>query len=176
MTPFCHTDRPGSADKRASKPVAAPTESPKPEGKIWIKAKPKTQTEEPKKKPSNELPIKTDDKKTPTDNGNEGPKSPRPTTLNMGNDNSTVNGNDKSVSQPQQKRPPLPSGPIRTTQVKSPEEITGVKSPSPESWTVELDKGLTWVNGETPRNIDSKYSADMSTIKPTPVSGNIISY
>lgn len=48
--------------------------------------------------------------------------------------------------------PALPDGPVKTTEIKSSEEVTGVRSPSPESWTVELDTGdpLKWLNGNVP--------------------------
>jgi hypothetical protein len=82
-----------------------------------------------------------------------------------------LTGNDNNNSLEKVPIPPLPSGPVRTTQVKSPEEITGVKSPSPESWTVPIDKGLNWMNGGTPANFDTKYNSNMDTIKPTPING-----
>lgn len=46
----------------------------------------------------------------------------------------------------------LSDGPVKTTDIKSSEEVTGVKSPSPESWTVEIDTGdpLNWLNGNVP--------------------------
>ncbi|GFV15148.1 uncharacterized protein TNCV_4327951 [Trichonephila clavipes] len=41
---------------------------------------------------------------------------------------------------------------VPLTTVKSPEEVTGVRSPDPESWTVplEIGKGLHWMDGKTP--------------------------
>lgn len=50
---------------------------------------------------------------------------------------------------------PLPEpqgGPVPLTTVKSPEEMTGVKSPDPETWTVPLDtgRGLEWTDGQSP--------------------------
>ncbi|XP_022246666.1 microtubule-associated protein futsch-like [Limulus polyphemus] len=65
-----------------------------------------------------------------------------------------VNGlaNGKDTDSPS----PLPElthgGHVPLTRVKSPEEMTGVKSPDPESWTVPLETGpgLEWMNGQTP--------------------------
>ncbi|OTF78920.1 hypothetical protein BLA29_003097, partial [Euroglyphus maynei] len=38
--------------------------------------------------------------------------------------------------------------PLHTTQIKSPEQLSGIKSPSPESWKITIEKGgLNWVNG-----------------------------
>ncbi len=135
----------------------------KPEGKIWLK--PKKLIQEPNDtnsgtKPSHKSPTASKEVNKP---GNGGPKSPRPTSLTA-NDNSKNNSGHVSI-------PPLPSGPVRTTQVKSPEEITGVKSPSPESWTVPIDKGLNWMNGETPTNFGAKHNSNSGAIKPTPVNG-----
>ena len=160
------TTRPRSADKQSK--TSAMSESPKPEGKIWLKPKPKAteeKKEEKKEKPS-KLPTNSGHTTKQSDKGNGGPKSPRPTTL-------TTSGNGKNEKEKPKEKPPIPSGPIRTTQIKSPEEITGVKSPSPESWTVPIDRQLNWINGETPRT-DTKYSADMSAIKSVPVSGKHI--
>lgn len=44
------------------------------------------------------------------------------------------------------------SGPVQLTTVRSPEEVTGMKSPDPESWTVPIEtgKGLEWTDGQTP--------------------------
>ncbi|XP_076358667.1 uncharacterized protein LOC143251158 [Tachypleus tridentatus] len=65
-----------------------------------------------------------------------------------------VNGlaNGKDTDSPS----PLPElthgGHVPLTRVKSPEEMTGIKSPDPESWTVPLETGpgLEWMNGQTP--------------------------
>ncbi|XP_042900968.2 uncharacterized protein [Parasteatoda tepidariorum] len=47
---------------------------------------------------------------------------------------------------------------VPLTTVKSPEEVTGVRSPDPESWTVplEIGKGLHWMDGKTPDGVQPK--------------------
>ncbi|GFR07960.1 uncharacterized protein TNCT_707772 [Trichonephila clavata] len=47
---------------------------------------------------------------------------------------------------------------VPLTTVKSPEEVTGVRSPDPESWTVplEIGKGLHWMDGKTPDGVQAK--------------------
>ncbi|XP_035208704.1 uncharacterized protein LOC118183318 isoform X3 [Stegodyphus dumicola] len=55
---------------------------------------------------------------------------------------------------------PLTKPPMKVplTTVKSPEEVTGVRSPDPESWTVplEIGKGLHWMDGKTPDGVQAK--------------------
>lgn len=66
----------------------------------------------------------------------------RPSSL----ENSVTNGVEPSVGA----KEPAPRTVVRTTQVKSPEEVTGVRSPSPESWTVPLvaqSNELHWIGG-----------------------------
>ncbi len=160
------SDRPRSVEKQPKTVTNLKSDSEKatkPEGKIWLKPKKLTQETNDTKtgtKPSDKTPTASKAVNKP---GNGGPKSPRPTSLTAKDKNKNNSGN-VSI-------PPLPSGPVRTTQVKSPEEITGVKSPSPESWTVPIDKGLNWMNGETPTNFDAKYNSSAGAIKPTPVNG-----
>ncbi|XP_022247782.1 nuclear protein MDM1-like isoform X2 [Limulus polyphemus] len=59
--------------------------------------------------------------------------------------------------------PEPPTGPVPLTTVKSPEEVTGIKSPDPETWTIPLEtsKDLEWTDGHIP--VDgkrSKYPSD----------------
>lgn len=118
--------RPRSADRlQRSKSREKATSAAGVDGKVWIK---------PKK-----LDVSG---KIEASNGGEQQKSPRPTSLSM------TNGVDFSKQPP----PPLPSGPVATTKIRSPEEVTGVKSPSPESWTVPIDTNanLNWINGQVP--------------------------
>lgn len=41
-------------------------------------------------------------------------------------------------------------GTVKVTDIKTPEEATGIKSPEPESWTVEIEpeNALIWTNGK----------------------------
>ncbi|XP_067135893.1 fibrous sheath CABYR-binding protein-like [Centruroides vittatus] len=66
----------------------------------------------------------------------------------------SVNGMDlksERLNDSSSQAEPLP-GPVQLTTVRSPEEVTGVKSPDPESWTVPIEtgKGLEWTDGQTP--------------------------
>jgi len=76
-----------------------------------------------------ELSAITEQKETSPKSPRSGERSPRPTSFPIAK--------------------MLADGPVKTTEIKSPEEVTGVKSPSPESWTVQMDTGgaLTWMNG-----------------------------
>lgn len=67
------------------------------------------------------------------------------------------------------------SYPLRTTDVKSPEELTGIKSPSPESWKVSIEKGgLNWVNGNTPVNFNEKFNQNDNMVRPVPINGQYL--
>ncbi|XP_055953977.1 uncharacterized protein LOC129989456 isoform X1 [Argiope bruennichi] len=78
-----------------------------------------------------------------------------------------VNGDDYSVLQKMKEEAkmngehtPVMKAPAKVplTTVKSPEEVTGVRSPDPESWTVplEIGKGLHWMDGKTPDGVQPK--------------------
>ncbi|XP_076363007.1 uncharacterized protein LOC143253282 isoform X2 [Tachypleus tridentatus] len=59
--------------------------------------------------------------------------------------------------------PAPPTGPVPLTTVKSPEEVTGIKSPDPETWTIPLEtsKDLEWTEGHIPVDAKrSKYPSD----------------
>ncbi|KAI1296559.1 hypothetical protein HDE_04938 [Halotydeus destructor] len=84
-----------------------------------------------------------------------GERSPRPTTFPGSGISSfattPTNGECVKATAPETKNTPrMPEGPVKTTDIKSPEEMTGVKSPPPETWAVELDNGspLNWTNGK----------------------------
>ncbi|XP_054719556.1 uncharacterized protein LOC129229302 isoform X2 [Uloborus diversus] len=61
----------------------------------------------------------------------------------------TQQDSEQGVAPSAIRQPPLK---VPLTTVKSPEEVTGVRSPDPESWTVplEIGKGLHWMDGRTP--------------------------
>lgn len=72
--------------------------------------------------------------------------------------------------------------PLHTTQIKSPEQISGIKSPSPESWKVTIEKGgLNWVNGgqtTTPANfpdtqslLQQQQQQNDQMVRPVPING-----
>ena len=67
----------------------------------------------------------------------------------------------------------IKSVPLHTTQIKSPEELTGVKSPPPEAWKISIEKGnLQWVNNESPVNFDKNSNSDSTGIlKPVAING-----
>lgn len=92
-------------------------------------------------------------KKSPNgDGGNTA--SPRPASL-TGSTRSSLQGSliaeaaAKAAAQ-SGKNGQVASGPVKVTDIKTPEEATGIKSPEPESWTVEIesDNALIWMNGK----------------------------
>ncbi|CAG2100090.1 unnamed protein product [Medioppia subpectinata] len=118
--------------------------SPKPESKIWLKPKPKAQEPSEPIKPLPSEPV-----------------------VNRPNIFSTIRNEQKaSAANPlinfddNKKAPPVQPMP-RTTHLKTSNDITGVKSPSPDSMKVQNDK---------PINLSNKYSADMTAIKSVPLS------
>lgn len=56
---------------------------------------------------------------------------------------------------------------VPLTTVKSPEEVTGVRSPDPESWTVplEIGKGLHWMDGKTPGKIEHEFILHIHSVQ-----------
>jgi hypothetical protein len=127
---------------------------------VWLKSKKSSQDTNTAIKKE----VKEENAKSKSDiknNRENEQKSPRPTSL-TGSVNNNNNNQEKPI-------PVLPSGPVKTTQIRSPEEITGIKSPSPESWTVPIEGGLNWMNGETPNNYDRKFEP----IKQTPITTGI---
>lgn len=109
-----------------------------PLGKVWIRAQVPQKEEEKKKSPS--------------DGANQA--SPRPASL-TGSARSSLQGSliaeaaAKAAAQTS-KNGDIVSGPVKVTDIKTPEEATGIKSPDPESWTVEIesDNALVWMNGK----------------------------
>ncbi|XP_015786884.1 uncharacterized protein LOC107364090 isoform X3 [Tetranychus urticae] len=79
------------------------------------------------------------------------PRSPRPNSL-VGSIGSITNGGIDLASPPA-----LPDGPVKTTEIKSPEEVTGVKSPSPELWRVTVDTGtdINWTESKPANIVDN---------------------
>ncbi|XP_053208538.1 uncharacterized protein LOC128392531 [Panonychus citri] len=63
---------------------------------------------------------------------------------------------------------PSPGSAVKTTEIKSPEEVTGVKSPSPEAWKVafETGNGINWTQAKPVTNT--------ITIDPKKVNNSII--
>ncbi|XP_053208534.1 uncharacterized protein LOC128392528 isoform X2 [Panonychus citri] len=78
-------------------------------------------------------------------------RSPRPNSLVSSI--TTTNGGSGLSSPPGI----ISDGPVKTTEIKSPEEVTGVKSPSPELWRVAIDTG-----------------ADINWTEAKPASGNLV--
>lgn len=66
-----------------------------------------------------------------------------------------------------------PSGPVKVTDIKTPEEATGIKSPEPESYTVEIEpeNALVWTNGKDTNNKTS-HTVDSA---PVPVTSAALS-
>ncbi|XP_023226100.1 nuclear protein MDM1-like isoform X2 [Centruroides sculpturatus] len=90
-------------------------------------------------------------KELKTGEGKKSDAAARPQTLpNMTDTENLVNG--ICSPSPPVLRPKLPNRPVPLTTVKSPEEVTGVRSPDPATWTVPLEtgKGLQWTDGKTP--------------------------
>lgn len=80
----------------------------------------------------------------------------------------SVHDHDHTLDEKDPPRPthqPITKPPIRVplTTVKSPEEVTGVRSPDPESWTVplEIGKGLHWMDGKTPGSASTEDTVDL---------------
>ncbi|XP_074599662.1 uncharacterized protein LOC141854023 [Brevipalpus obovatus] len=139
---------PGGAKPVSSGPSSAPA------GKIWLK--PKKDEKAVEVKPSPKEPESKREKTSTSQNdkpsnlserssipsiassGEDQPKSPRPNSL-IGNG---LNGEVGLMKV-------LDEGPVKTTEIKSPEEVTGVKSPSPELWKVQVDTGanVNWTDG-----------------------------
>lgn len=60
----------------------------------------------------------------------------------------SIAANDSNIGKQREFDPEPKQVPLHTTQIKSPEQKSGIKSPSPESWKVTIEKGgLNWVNG-----------------------------
>lgn len=100
--------------------------------------------------PEKESPI------TETKTGEKKTEATRPQTLpNMTDTENLVNG--ICSPSPPVLRPKLPNRPVPLTTVKSPEEVTGVRSPDPATWTVPLEtgKGLQWTDGKTPSGVST---------------------
>jgi hypothetical protein len=59
--------------------------------------------------------------------------------------------------------PAIHGGPVRITDIKSPEELSGIKSPPPENWLISVDqKPIDWTNSnQTSRTAINSSSADM---------------
>lgn len=59
---------------------------------------------------------------------------------------------------------------VPLTTVKSPEEVTGVRSPDPESWTVplEIGKGLHWMDGKTPGKLHVPFTISFRNDRGVP--------
>lgn len=148
--------KPPIAPKKAPTTTATPPKAQ--EAKVWLK------------------PKKTTTTTTPTTNGNaksssDGKAVPKAVNKSSGKKQQPATSTEKppssKVFDPEPK-----SVPLRTTQVKSPEELTGIKSPSPESWKVSIEKGgLNWVNGSTPVNFDGKTAGAAGLVKPVPING-----
>ena len=62
-----------------------------------------------------------------------------------------------------------PPGPVKVTDIKTPEEATGIKSPEPESWTVEIEpeNSLIWTNGKDHKSKTS-HTVDSAPVPVTP--------
>lgn len=147
-------------------PKKAPTTTSAPkaqEAKVWLK---------PKKTTTTTAAPKTNGNAKSSSDGKAVPKA-----VNKASAKSVAGGKQQPSST---ETPPSSkvfdsepkSVPLRTTQVKSPEELTGIKSPSPESWKVSIEKGgLNWVNGSTPVNFDGKTPGAAGLVKPVPING-----
>lgn len=150
-----------------SAPATATTKSADQKPKVWIKPKKKIGEDDVDR---NQKPITPEAKKVD--------RNQKPISSELKKNSVT---DTKPINAKQFDAEPK-SVPLRTTEVKSPEQLTGIKSPSPESWKVSIEKGgLQWVNGSTPVNfVDGKN--DLSSngsgtvtnlIKPVPINGSI---
>lgn len=81
------------------------------------------------------------------------PVNPVATTTDLDSFMSNINGqesaipNDPASSNGVSSPPSIQSGPVRITDIKSPEELSGIKSPPPENWLISVDqKTIDWTN------------------------------
>ena len=184
-------DKPDGKIKEAAKAKATPSKSPRAKS---VPPRPKKSTgSTPAKPPASAQPqpakvwIKPKAKETP--NGEAPKKVQRPPTA-------TQNNLDKELKQAQQKKPTdlkkavngrasppiIQSGPVRTTQIKTPEDLlVGIKSPPPENFIDRLDnEPINWTTHSTaspslnsnatytnfnPTSIRSDNLADLSGLK-----------
>lgn len=140
-----------SPSSKSSTPATLPSatsDSKDGETKVWLR--PKKDTGSPP-----EALQAISEASSPKSNGE---RSPRPTSFPSSISNGVVTSPPSSVVSSGGRPPRMPDGPVKTTDIKSPEEVTGVRSPSPESWTVQMDTGhpLTWTNGTVARPIATK--------------------
>lgn len=135
-----------SADK--SSPVGGkPRAVPRPRedgGKVWLKPDSKEDKEGGEEAPKEEALVNGFGSEEHSEEHSVQPGM-------TGDDQPQINGEHVvPVTKPPMKVP--------LTTVKSPEEVTGVRSPDPESWTVplEIGKGLHWMDGKTPDGVQAK--------------------
>lgn len=158
--------KPPMAPKKAPVTTTTTTSVPKDkEAKVWLKPAKKAAPPAASAKSNGEPPAKPTGKAVPKAVPKAGAKASAAAAAPT---NETPPTSKVFDSEPK-------SVPLRTTQVKSPEELTGIKSPSPESWKVSIEKGgLNWVNGNTPVNFDgSKTTGAPGLVKPVPINGSI---
>ncbi|XP_022256825.1 nuclear protein MDM1-like isoform X3 [Limulus polyphemus] len=126
------------------------------EPKVWLK--PTTKEKGEKEMVNGEQLEKDVDEKDAakglTESEDQGTKRISPQDAIRPSSLQTVNG-DLEYKSPSP-LPEPPTGPVPLTTVKSPEEVTGIKSPDPETWTIPLEtnKELEWTDGHIP--VDAK--------------------
>ncbi|CAM1324156.1 Uncharacterised protein r2_g3283 [Pycnogonum litorale] len=158
--PSSRVELPKAHSKPKSTSVVNPPVAGGKPGKIWLKptvAKEKeSDTEEKQENPQV-------DENYPVDVNKSGDEQ-KPLEDNSDDKRNVLNGADSlRVDSP----PPLPE-PVHLTHVRSPEEVTGVKSPDPETWTVPLHKSqpLQWTDGQTGSPMSDKTSTPGSQKSP----------
>lgn len=133
-----------------AKPVSTTTSGTEsPAGKIWLKPKKeeKTKIEKEDEKDEKEKKEEKEEKSESKQNGQENENVSNRDFVRSSRPNSLVAGLNGDIGFPLGKD--VPEGPVKTTEIKSPEEATGVKSPSPEHWKVQVETGakIDWTEG-----------------------------
>lgn len=155
----------GSKPRAVPRPGAAVSVVNGDDGKVWLKpdSAKDSEKEEEKEKAGDDMPAGGGDVVV-----NGYPESSKPD-IDMvnGEVEDSVHDHDHTLDKdpPRATQQPITKPPIRVplTTVKSPEEVTGVRSPDPESWTVplEIGKGLHWMDGKTPGSASTEDTVDL---------------